>query len=99
MGQQVNPWDFWLSTLVEEERLYQIGFFENDETRSNWRTFMDIASDQYQRAYRSFQKTPKSNSAAILTDRMVWFRSFVSQNEDTWSYLENLQHPLDIGEE
>lgn len=79
-----NPWDFWLKTNVLAE---QSATFENETDRLVWRGTQDMISDRYQQQYVAFKKQQADTP---------WWQRYVSQSVITWTYLDGLEHPLDV---
>lgn len=79
-----NPWDFWARTNVLTEAQQN---FSSSNERVAWRLFQDMISDRYQQQYAAFKKQQADTP---------WWQRYVSQSVITWTYLDGLEHPLDV---
>lgn len=98
-----NPWEHWLKSLLEEDLLDRTGLFESPEARTTWRRLADKECNQYQKTYARTSKLKPKQSQPLrqidLSSYTAWWQPFVSNNEDTWSYLDQLEHPFDSQQE
>lgn len=78
-----NPWDFWLRSLLLEDAIQ----FTSEADRRGWRALQDRACDGYQQKYLAWHKAQR---------HLPWWEKYVSKNTDTWDYLDELTHPLDV---